>query len=152
MSHPTIKVLLIQSDLGIVQRVWKALSHPKYAHFELDVVNELSSAHHYIEQGDIDVTLLDIEMLAAGEIDSGLLNCAHSPGIPIILLADEDDEELAFQAILNGADDYVVKDSLSYSKLARTVVCAFERRCKYLGLKEQTQNTPDEKLQTVTST
>jgi len=51
----------------------------------------------------------------------------HSPSIPVVVLTGADDGELAEQSIQLGAQDYLIKQALTFDLLRRTVMYAIER-------------------------
>ena len=69
-------------------------------------------AHDYLDKNELpDIVLHDIDLPGMNGIDSCKTIKAISPSVKILILTIFDDDEKVFNAIRNGAEGYVLKDS-----------------------------------------
>ena len=84
----------------------------------------------------IDIVLLDLHLPdgAGFELYERLLN--QAPWVPVILLTNLNDEELALKTVRNGAQDYLLKTEVDCRLLGRAIRYAIERKQIKEALKE----------------
>lgn len=90
-------------------------------------VKRLESALEAIEESPPDCVLLDLVLPDADgleAVESLLLNAAH---VPIVVLSAHKDDHLALRAVRRGAQDYLVKGTVTADALARSVQLAIQR-------------------------
>lgn len=90
-------------------------------------VKRLESALEAIEESSPDCVLLDLVLPDADgleAVDSLLLNTPH---VPIVVLSAHKDDHLALRAVRRGAQDYLVKGTVTADALARSVQLAIQR-------------------------
>ncbi len=95
--------------------------------FVLHKATRLATALEILRQGIIDLTILDLNLPDSLGIKTFLAVHAESSHIPIVVLSSDADEELAVEAVRQGAQDYVVKNNGVANPLARPVRFAWER-------------------------
>ncbi len=80
--------------------------------------------------------LLDLTLPDSTGLDSldAVIRCA--PGLPIVVLTNTNDDELAVEAVRHGAQDYLVKRSLNHDSLVRSLRYAIERKQTAEALRE----------------
>jgi FixJ family two-component response regulator len=61
-------------------------------------------------------------------LDSLAKVCARAPGIPVVVLAGVDDEDMALEAVRQGAQDYLLKGAINGRALWRVITYAIERK------------------------
>jgi PAS domain S-box-containing protein len=123
-----IKVLLVEDEptyAGLIQEILvMAIPSP----FEATHVGRLSEALERLANERFDVVLLDLSLPDR----QGLATYEHlhtlAPSVPIVVLTGHDDDELALQAVREGAQDYLVKGELDGKILARVIRYAIERK------------------------
>ena len=74
------------------------------------------------------MVLLDLSLPDASSTNSVTRVLSHSPQAPIIVLTGLDDKDTALEALQKGAQDYLIKDSVSGDLLIRSIRYAVERR------------------------
>lgn len=124
-----LRVLLLSGDYRTA-RLIDDLVRASWSGVELAVHAEwsTSSAHALLDHPGCCV-LLDVISGAAGDPLALLEEVrAAAPHAPVVLLSDADDPPLAFRAIQDGAQDYLVKPELGAGLLRRTLVHAMERK------------------------
>jgi len=123
-----IKVLLVESEREYLDELRARLGdvHPAGG-IELEWAGELSQALARLTQGGIDAILLDLELPDSRGMVTFERTYAFAPDVPIIVLTDIVDEEVAVSTVQGGAQEYLVKDELVPAVLARSVRHAIER-------------------------
>ena len=127
MESGTIRALLIEdsaADAAVVRAMLERVRTP----FEIKVVNRLESGIRALNQADIDVVLADLNLPDSYGLDTFLALQAACPQLPIILLTGLEDEEIAEQALKQGAQDYLVKNQIDGRLLDRSIRYAIERK------------------------
>jgi two-component system sensor histidine kinase UhpB len=90
-------------------------------------VKRLESALEAINESPPDCVLLDLVLPDADgleAVDSLLMNASH---VPIVVLSAHKDDHLALRAVRRGAQDYLVKGTVTADALARSVQLAIQR-------------------------
>lgn len=87
----------------------------------------LSEAIDYCQTQSFDVALLDLRLPDSDGLETITQFNQAAPEIPIIILTATDDEDLALQAMAQGAQDYLVKDQVTTQLLRRSIRYAVER-------------------------
>lgn len=135
MQHRPIKILLVESDEDYVDELREMLATAHAGVLDFEWVGELSQALARLTQGGLDVILLGLELPdSQGMVTFDRAN-AFSPDVPIIIIADESDEEAALSAVQAGAQDYLVKHEIGSSRLVRAVRHAIERHRLFCALR-----------------
>ena len=75
-----------------------------------------------------DVVLLDLMLPDAPGVRAVSELRRAAPGLPVLVLSSLDDERLAFEAVLNGAQDYLIKGQSDAGLLRRSIRHAIERQ------------------------
>jgi two-component system cell cycle response regulator len=123
-----IKVLLVESDREYLDELRGRLGDVRSGTgIDLEWVGELSQALARLTQGGIDAVLLDLELPDSDGMVTFERMYAFAPDVPIIVLTDIADEEVAMSTVQGGAQEFLVKDELVPSVLGRSVRHAIER-------------------------
>lgn len=126
--HPeSLHVLLVEdspTDAQLFQHVFLRAATGKWS---LVHAERLSEAVDYCQTQSFDVALLDLRLPDSDGLETVTQFNQAAPDIPIIILTATDDEELALQAMAQGAQDYLVKDQVTTQLLRRSVRYAVER-------------------------
>src|ERR1700686_2289112 len=92
-------------------------------------VEQLADALDCLRRDWFDVVLLNLSLPdSPALLDSFLEANAYSRGAPIVVLADQEDENLANRLLREGAQDVVLKSELECAPLARSIRYAIERQ------------------------
>ncbi len=127
VTHRPINVLLVESDPEDLDALRKGLADLPGDRFELEWVSELASALERLSHGGIDAVVLDPSLPDSEGIVSFERTNAFAPDVPIIVMSDQDDHDLAVSAVQGGAQDFLRKDEATPSLLARSIRYAIER-------------------------
>jgi len=112
------------------------LSKVSGAVFDIESADLLSSGLTYLARGDIDVVLLDIGLPDSNGLDTFNKVYATKPEVPIIILTDLDDSEIAIKGVRRGAQDYLIKSKVDSDMLTRTIYYAIERKSAEVALQQ----------------
>lgn len=125
-AHP-IQILLVEDKPADVRLIQEYLSRPHRGEFAMQVATRLRVAHIRLQQGGFDLILLDLELPDSSGLETLERVQAYAPDVPIIVFTDKDDEAQSIQAVHAGAQDYLVKGTLTASLLSRSIRYAIER-------------------------
>ena len=127
MQQRPVKILLVESDQAYVDDLRERLSAVRQGGLDIEYTGELSAALARLTQGGIDAILLDLDLPDSTGMVTFERTYAFAPDVPIIVLTDEADEKVANATVQGGAQDYMVKEDVKPSVLARSVRHAIER-------------------------
>ena len=126
MPAHAITVLMIE-DNPIHARLIQNLLDSSDLTYDLLTADSLAKGIERLDQGKIDVVLLDLVLPDSAEIATLESVRAAAPDIPIIVLTSLDDVSLATKAVEAGAQDYLIKTDVNSMLLARSIHYAIER-------------------------
>lgn len=135
MQHRPIKVLLVDSDEDYVDQLRERLSVEHANILDIECVGELSQALARLTKGGLDAVLLSLELPDSQGMVTFDRAYAFAPDVPLIILAEEADEETAVSTVQAGAQDYLVKDEVWGTLLVRSVRHAIERHRLFSALR-----------------
>lgn len=87
----------------------------------------LADALERLSKGGIDLVLLDLSLPDSSGVATFERVYAFAPDVPVIVLTDLDDEEVAVTTVQGGAQDYLVRDEVEGGILLRSIRYAIER-------------------------
>lgn len=122
-----VKVLLAEAEPEGLSGLREAISELGEFQVELEWASQLSSALERLSEGGVDLLLLDLNLPDSEGIATFERAYAFAPGVPIVVLTDLDDEEVALSTVKGGAQDYLVKGQVSQDLLLRSIRYAIER-------------------------
>ena len=113
MQMAKCRVLLVEDDPGQAVVIKVLLARIPTGQFTLETAGRLSAALDSLANAAADVILLDLSLPDSQGLDTVIKvrNCAAS--IPIVVLTGSDDENLALETINHGAQDYLLKGTLT---------------------------------------
>jgi two-component system sensor histidine kinase UhpB len=125
--NETINVLLIEDNQGDARLVSEALAGPSTASFHLEWADRLLQGLELLAKRSFDVILLDLGLPDSQGLSTLSAISRAVPHMPVVVLSGTADEQLALEAVQASAQDYLVKQSLGRSTLARCLRYAIER-------------------------
>jgi diguanylate cyclase (GGDEF)-like protein/PAS domain S-box-containing protein len=128
MEEQSIKILLIEDNLAEAKLFQEFLSHVKQSNFEIVWIKKLREAFIWLEEKRFDIILLDLTLPDARGLESLESLNVYAPHLPIVVLTNTNDEELAIEAVKKGAQDYLVKRLINLELLHRALLYALERK------------------------
>ena len=94
---------------------------------ELEWVGELSQALARLKQGGFDAIMLSLDLPDSRGVVTFDRTYAFAPDVPIVVLTDEPDKDVAVSTVQAGAQDYLVKREIGPATLVRSLRHAIER-------------------------
>ena len=123
-----LSVLLIEDQPAEVDYIREILSQVHSCRFNITHRDRLSDGLDLLEQIHVDVLLLDLCLPDSTGYET--FQQAHKafPVIPVILITNINDEDLAIRAVREGAQDYLIKRKMDSDLLSRSIRYAIERQ------------------------
>jgi len=139
-----VNILLVEDNLAEARLLQEVLKGTLFRRFNLAHVKRLGEAISLLERSrveqlqadDFDVVLLDLTLPDSHGLASLDLLIQHAPSLPIVVLTNTNDEELAVEAVRHGAQDYLVKRHVNQDNLVRSLRYAIERKQAAEALRE----------------
>lgn len=122
-----LKILLIEDNPGDVVIVQAYLKQTG-TDFSLTQTSLLSDAVKLIASQDFNVVLLDLGLPDSIGIETLKKIQASEITAPIIVMTGLDDEEMALLSVKEGAQDYLVKNTLSPGNILKAIRYSIERK------------------------
>ncbi|KAB8332006.1 response regulator [Scytonema tolypothrichoides VB-61278] len=124
----SVKILLIEDNLAEARLLQEFLKQAKSHEFSLVHVKRLGEALQQLRSRTYDVILLDLTLPDSQGLASLAPLITHAPGLPIVVLTNTNDDELALEAVRRGAQDFLVKRQVNSDLLIRSLRYAIERK------------------------
>lgn len=132
MSDNRLQVLLVEdnpADARLVRVMLAEDGHDSLTgRFELRVVGRVSEALAALAEHPGHVILLDLSLPDASGLEALYQLRAAAPHLPIVVMSGLANEDVAVQAVQQGAQDYLVKGMVESPLLARAIRYALERK------------------------
>jgi diguanylate cyclase (GGDEF)-like protein len=119
------RTLLVQKDGD--GKLAHELSKAGAGRLEVESASELAEALRRLSRGGIDVVLLELALPDSEGMSTFERTNAFAPEVPVVVLTDGYDEELAVSTVQAGAQDYLLKGSADMGEIMRALRYAQER-------------------------
>ena len=123
-----IKVLLIEDNPDDQILTKRMLGKAIHSSFDIVFADSLSAGIKSAADGQIDAILSDLDLPDSSGVETFHKLKLQVPEIPIIVLSGFGDEEDAFKAVREGAQDYLIKGQTDGNLLVRSLRYAIERK------------------------
>ena len=139
MAEQRFRILLVEDNPGdafLVRTLLEETGEP----FDIEHRSDLASAMAVLNgdgpDAQFDVVLLDLTLPDSSGVTtiSKVRSCANTA--PVVVLTGHKDEELAFDALQHGAEDYLTKEFPDGRTIRRSIRYAIERSRAERALKE----------------
>ena len=135
MKSESITVLIIEKKQDCMASIQKLLSEIGDSTFLLENTSCISDIPSIVKERKVDAVLFDLSFLSnAGhfiKIKKDIEN------LPVLVLADVENEASAIEAIRAGAQDYLVKNCFDGKEFVRTLRSAIERQGVMIKLEKK---------------
>src|ERR1035438_2155253 len=116
-KRPAKTVLLIEDEPDEARLIREMLNDPNSGVFELAHVESMSDAEKYLAGQSVDIVLLDIGLADPTGLEAVKRVRTAAARVSIVLLCSADAEQIAVQAIQEGAKDYLIKGQIEPREL-----------------------------------
>jgi diguanylate cyclase (GGDEF)-like protein len=123
------RILLVEDNPGDARLILEALKETGRGKFEIEVVDTLNRAidRLLVAERELDIVLLDLSLPDSQGLDTFRTIHARYPTIPILVLSGVTDEGVAFAAVNEGAQDFLIKGRVDSDLLPRIIRYSIER-------------------------
>ena len=149
MSH-SLNVLLVENQSEEIQLICRSLEDSLEQKINWIYAQELSDSLDRLSANGVDLVLMDLAIEQNGNLSAFKQIHQKAQSIPIIVLAETLQQDLALEAIQIGARDYVIKDRFESKQLVHTFRHALKQRRTESRLRETEnkfhllfENSPD---------
>jgi len=123
-----MKILLIEDNPGdarLIQELFRDIKG-----HSVDIINAetLAQAFGHLKETTFDVALVDLSLPDSHGLETFQKLAEAHPSLPLVLLTGLNDQELAIQAVRQGAQDYLIKGEVDGQILIRSIDYAIERK------------------------
>lgn len=123
-----IKTLLVEQNPGDAARIHRSLARHDPAGFEVTHVSRSAEVARALDARHYDVLLIGLPMDGGGGLTPTAPVVSAAASIPVLLLAEGDDERLQSKAIRLGIQDFLPKRGIDGQILARCIRHAIARQ------------------------
>ncbi len=136
MTAQAIRLLLLEDNAGDRRLVQAKLSDAAPRRFVITQVERLADAIERLSIETFDVILSDLTLPDSDRLTTVHALVAHSPTLPLVVLTGSNDDSIGDHAIVQGAQDYLLKSDASGALIARSLRYAMERKRFELELRK----------------
>src|SRR5487761_348851 len=112
-------VLLIESQADDAAKLLDALGSATDKRLPVEWVTEFSSGIERLRNGGVAAVVLDLTLSDSHGLETFERIFQAAPRVPILILSDANNEEMARQAVRLGAQDYLLKNQADGYRLGR---------------------------------
>lgn len=123
----SVSVLLIEDHEGEARLNQRMLERSHTMEFRFTSLRSLAEARDVIKHASFDVLLLDLNLTDSSGIETYETMQSLAPTLPIVIISAVSDERLAVECIRRGAQDYLIKGSITSETMTRVVRHAMAR-------------------------
>ena len=137
MKDKALKVLLVEKQSAGDAWIKKILGDCKELKIQLKSISQPQDVSDALGQDSYDLLLFNYTQEQSQDLDKIERWQQKAPQLPIILLATENNSELAVRLMHQGVQDYLVREELAPNILARSIQCAIARQQQQFQLWQQ---------------
>lgn len=135
MTGQHLKILLVEDNPGDARLMQEMLAEACESRFSVVTTDRVAASVGCLAQGDVDLILLDLSLPDSEGIDTLRRMQSIAPAIPVVVLTGLNDEQLAIQAMREGAQDYLVKGQIDSQLVVRAIRYARERHQMMMAIR-----------------
>ena len=118
------KILLLEDDLDDVRAIERALRREKVA---IERFDTLKASLAFLRSQKVDVILADLNVYDSSSLETFDRLAEVADMTPVIILSGYAEDQLALDAVRQGAQDFLRKDEISTTTLKASIAYAIER-------------------------
>jgi len=123
-----MRILLIEDNPGDIRLLQEYLNEGSACRFHVTQAGRLSMGLERLAEARFDAVLLDLSLPDSHGLDTLVRLYEAAKDVPIVVLTGIEDESLGVRLIQAGAQDYLVKGSVTGPLLVRSLRYAAERK------------------------
>jgi signal transduction histidine kinase/CheY-like chemotaxis protein len=123
-----LQVLLVEDKQDDADLIREMLSSTGTSRFAIHCVSTLFDAVNFLDQEKADIALLDLDLPDSDGPDIIHFVRKAAPNLPIVVMAGNEDEQVAITAVKAGAQDYLLKGKTPSYYFSRVLQNAVERK------------------------
>ncbi len=122
------RILLVEDNPGDADLILEMLPTSGFRLFEVTCATRLSQAVEHLAASRFDIILLDLGLPDSDGIKTLRAMRLHTVDLPIVVLTGNNDEQTGLTAVLEGAQDYLIKGQIHKDLLNRSITYAVARK------------------------
>jgi len=127
MILPPVNILLVGDNLADVRLLCDMFSNERPDTYVITHFPRLGQALNYLARSAVDIVLLDLGLPGEGGVETVRRVRKLAPHVPLIVLTCSDDDAMVAEAMMEGAQDYLVKGQIEQRAVPRALRHAIER-------------------------
>ena len=127
MVHMPLHILLVEDSPTDANLLCQTIVNSGRQEWRTTWVERVYEAIDICQAEQFDIVLLDLGLPDSSGLETLQLFLKAIPHLPTVVLTGLDDEDMALQAMAEGAQDYLVKDEITDQQLLRSIRYALER-------------------------
>jgi two-component sensor histidine kinase len=127
MTMEPLRILLVEDNPGDVRLLREMFATERPGSFEIVNLPRLGQALNFLARGGVDIVLLDLGLPDENGLETVRRVRKLAPEVPLVVLTGRDDDAAVAEAMLEGAQDYLVKGQIENRALPRALRYAIER-------------------------
>jgi len=127
MNMEPLRILLVEDNPGDVRLLREMFATERPGSFEIVNLPRLGQALNHLAKGGVDIVLLDLGLPDENGLETVRRVRQLAPEVPLVVLTGRDDDAAVAEAMLEGAQDYLVKGQIENRALPRALRYAIER-------------------------
>lgn len=128
MKINTLRLLLVEDNLADANWIREILRKYNWQQSNIRHVRKVEEALDSLNHDNFDAILLNSSLIKSQGITSLNIVQRQAPQLPIIILSDTYNPNVAVQSLRQGAQDYLVKGEFEGKTLTRSIYYAIERQ------------------------
>lgn len=132
-------ILLIEDNQADADLFFEYISETKYNDADIRHAESIKQSLALLAAHRFDIILLDLALPDSTGLSSLTKILKKSKNSPIVVLSGTDDLKTGEQAVIEGAEDYLVKGTIDENNLNRVITYSIERKKQKLALEKINQ-------------
>lgn len=128
MQGGPVKILIVEDNSNDRDLLMHLLESRFKQEAKFREAGDLKTALRFLERGDIDCVVLDLQLPDSTGKDTFLALHERYPHLPTVVITHNHDRELALDMVQSGAADYLIRNYTNEEEIFRRIVFAVERK------------------------
>ena len=138
-SQKPLRILLVEDSPTDAALLQEHIQVSGVDNLRVNIVDSLNKAIKYINNNNVDATLLDLSLPDSSGLETLTKFRKASPDMVVVVLTGTEDERTGIDTVRLGAQDYLIKGQTEGRVIARSVRYAIERKQAEDAVKKATR-------------